>query len=261
MSVSGKMIARYRKMRHISQGELAARLSEYGIRIAGKTVSNWEHDISSPNVDIFMHVCRILEIPDLYEEYFGDNPHNLLAQLNPAGKKKALDYLQLLIESGQYKKDQQAAATAGKEDWEEKREEENASEKVLPISSRRKIRFFPTLPVSAGPGEFLEDTGYEMIELDNIPRGADFVVRIHGDSMLPDSEDGQRVFVHQTRTLNNGEIGIFAVDGSGYIKKLSYNKDGVSLVSLNSEKYDPIPVLPDSFFMVFGRVIGVVPSH
>lgn len=41
--------------------------------------------------------------------------------------------------------------------------------------------------------------------------------------------------------VENGEIGIFSLNGEAYIKKLHDDKNGVFLISLN-EKYPPIPV-------------------
>ena len=41
--------------------------------------------------------------------------------------------------------------------------------------------------------------------------------------------------------VENGEIGIFSLNGEAYIKKLQDDQNGISLISLN-EKYPPIPV-------------------
>ena len=66
-----------------------------------------------------------------------------------------------------------------------------------------------------------------------------------------------RLFIvgKQTNALNNGEIGIFYLDGKTYCKQLKNDADGVFLVSLNS-KYEPIPVAEDSSFKIFGRVLN-----
>ena len=73
--------------------------------------------------------------------------------------------------------------------------------------------------------------------------------------MEPQFINGQIVWVKQQNYLEDGEIGIFFLDGSGYIKKLQDNKDGHNLISLN-KAYKPIPIVEDSNFMIFGKVIG-----
>ena len=73
--------------------------------------------------------------------------------------------------------------------------------------------------------------------------------------MEPRYHDNQPVWVKQTNSLNNGEIGIFYLDGMTYCKQLKETEEGVFLVSLN-QKYDPIKVLPYSTFKIFGRVLN-----
>ena len=51
-----------------------------------------------------------------------------------------------------------------------------------------------------------------------IPAGAEFGIRVSGDSMMPTYCDGQIVWIQQCQTLNPGEVGIFIYDGEGYIK-------------------------------------------
>ena len=48
-----------------------------------------------------------------------------------------------------------------------------------------------------------------------------------------------------------GEIGVFSVDGSGYVKELGNGE----LISLNPT-YDPIPMTESTW--CYGRVIGVL---
>ena len=53
----------------------------------------------------------------------------------------------------------------------------------------------------------------------------------------------------------NGEIGIFALNGEAYIKKLQNDTDGIFLISLN-EKYAPIKVSENDRLDIFGKVLG-----
>ena len=83
-----------------------------------------------------------------------------------------------------------------------------------------------------------------------MPEEADFGLALNGDSMEPRYHDKQAVWVQQTDTLSNGEIGIFYLDGMTYCKQLKQDKDGIFLISLNS-KYQPIRITAESF--VFRR--------
>ena len=84
---------------------------------------------------------------------------------------------------------------------------------------------------------------------------ADFGVRVSGDSMEPLYLNGQIIWVHQQETLEDGEIGIFFLDGEAYVKKYHQTPDGISLISMN-KKYAPIKISSGSVFWTFGKVVG-----
>ena len=89
----------------------------------------------------------------------------------------------------------------------------------------------------------------------HLPEDTTFGVRISGDSMEPEFHDGQIAWVLQQESVANGEIGIFALNGEAYIKKLQNDKDGIFLISLN-EKYAPIKVGENDRLDIFGKVLG-----
>jgi SOS-response transcriptional repressor LexA len=232
MKKISEIISENRKGKHLSQTALAQELNQCGHTVSNKVISKWEKGQSEPTASIFVEICRILDIPDIYEACFGTNPNNPVSQLNEAGQQKVFEYTGLLIGSRQYQKQ---PAT------------------VTPFS--RSIKLFGE-PVSAGPGNFLTDDCYEMITVGNeVPADADFGVRISGDSMEPRFINGQIVFIHQQNVLENGEIGIFLLDGEAYIKRLQNDSGGHFLVSLNKD-YDPIPIREQSDFSILGKVIG-----
>lgn len=72
--------------------------------------------------------------------------------------------------------------------------------------------------------------------------------------MMPLLRDKQIIYVHSQDTLEDGEIGIFALNGHAYCKKLMKNKKGTALISLN-KKYDLIPITEDTDVSVLGRVL------
>lgn len=114
------------------------------------------------------------------------------------------------------------------------------------------------LAVSAGPGEpWSSDNGYKTrLELptEQIPENAHYCARVNGDSMEPAYYDGDIVFVqHLDEMIRPGEIGIFFLNGEGYIKQLGDRE----LLSLNPE-YAPIPIHEYDDLRCQGRVLGKV---
>ena len=117
---------------------------------------------------------------------------------------------------------------------------------------RREIPLFD-LPVSAGTGVFLDDSRADDIIIpDNSKtKGADFAVRISGRSMEPKYHDGDVLLVQDCDAVENGELAIFVLDGSGYFKMFG----GDRLISLNPE-FDDIPLSDFGEVSCCGRVVG-----
>jgi SOS-response transcriptional repressor LexA len=235
----GAIITAYRKKAHMSQIGLAHKLQEEGIDVSSKSVSAWETGRNEISARIFLHVCRILQIPDCLEEYFGRNPNDPLAMLNDEGKQKVLSYIDLLIHPVSYSKEPviipYPSAPAAE-------------------SGTKKLRLYDAR-VSAGTGNFLDSDYYTTIEVSRKDAdGADFAVAVSGDSMEPVFHDHDMVYIHRQESLEDGEIGIFSLNGSAYIKKLRNGIDGTFLISLNP-KYPPIPVDPErDSFRIFGKI-------
>lgn len=105
-----------------------------------------------------------------------------------------------------------------------------------------------------GGGEFAT-----ILAEENVPKRADYAVRISGDSMEPYIHDGDIVFVEQTEELNVGEVGIFCVDGAMYCKQYSRDNDGnLCLRSANPARVDAnvfVPKESSSTVRCFGRVL------
>lgn len=70
-----------------------------------------------------------------------------------------------------------------------------------------------------GTGQFLDSDRFSEIEVgDEVAASADFGVRVAGDSMEPLYLNGQIIWIHKQDTLEEGEIGIFFLDGEAYVK-------------------------------------------
>lgn len=91
--------------------------------------------------------------------------------------------------------------------------------------------------VSAGTGYALDEgDSWDEIEVPDTPeaRKADFCLTIYGNSMEPVYYDGDIVLVKQQSNVERGQIGIFIIEGNGYIKKFG----GDRLISLNDQYED-----------------------
>ena len=123
----------------------------------------------------------------------------------------------------------------------------------LPVGLRRRRITMYDLPVSAGVGEFLSDSSRTEILIPDTPRTveADYALRIAGDSMEPRYHSGDVLLVQTAESVEEGELGIFVLDGSGFFKKYG----GDRLISLN-EKYSPIMLKDFSEVSCCGRVVG-----
>lgn len=233
MTSIGNILADARKKKHLSQAEVTAKLDALGIHKSYKSISAWEKGLAEPNCTTLMALSKILGITDIYDRYYGDTPEHPYTLLNDEGRAKADEYIELLVASGRYARHRAEALR-------------------LPT---REVRLFH-LPASAGPGEFLEaGDGFDLVCLPpDAPKDTDFMIKIQGDSMEPQFIDGDIVYVKQQEQIENGEIGIFGLNGKSYIKKMRSTPEGNFLLSLNP-KYDPIPIDMENF-VIFGKVVG-----
>lgn len=76
---------------------------------------------------------------------------------------------------------------------------------------------------------------------------------VNGDSMEPNFFDGDIIKYHPQPELENGEIGVFAVNGGITMKKFRRNSD-IRLESLN-KKYEDIVIKETDDFSILGKVI------
>lgn len=107
-------------------------------------------------------------------------------------------------------------------------------------------------PAAAGTGNYLDDDSYEEMLFENPPVGADFGVRITGDSMQPQILDGDIVFVKKQASISEGEIGIYVIDGDAFCKKL-INKEGEYFLHSLNPKYQDFKLSEEAFLV--GKVL------
>ena len=90
------------------------------------------------------------------------------------------------------------------------------------------------------------DAIQEVLDWEEIPSvmaetGKFFGLRIKGDSMEPRICEGDTVIVRAQSTADSGDTVIVQVNGNeATCKKLKITETGISLISLNAVKYDPM---------------------
>lgn len=244
-NIIGRRIREARQALACSQGELKARLARMGVDVTVAAISKWEVGGSIPNGYQLLALCRALEIPEGLEYFSGPRRD---AELNETGLRKLREYRADLIASGRYRVARPAEPIRYIE---------------MPVSM---------LSASAGTGAFLDEGSFERIPFPegSIPAGAEFGVRVRGDSMEPVYRDGQIVWVQRCSRLRPGEVGVFLYDGEGYLKVYGeqppedperFTDSGGAvrmqpvLLSYN-EAYAPKVVSPDCVFAIAGRVLN-----
>ena len=233
----GAILARLRKENGHTQAEAAGYISRNsGKACSLKVVSHWENGVSSPSVEQFLLLCEYYGVKDI-QRTFRNTAAELqgFAKLNTLGKNRVKEYVSMLSANPLFS-------------------ETESSSEVEPVYRRIKLY---DIPVAAGTGVFLDSDRFTEIEADEtVPSEADFAVRVSGDSMEPRFTHDEIICIKAQDTLELGEIGIFALNGDSYVKKLGCGE----LISINPH-YEPIAVNEHDSFYVFGKVIGVLPSH
>ena len=138
------------------------------------------------------------------------------------------------------------------------------AEKVVSISTRERnpgmmIEFdVYDEPAAAGLGNYLSapQSSREQFPSIMVPKGADFCIRISGNSMEPMVHDGSTVFVKQTMSVQSGKVGVFVLNGESFCKQLivDHAKQEVRLHSLNPD-YADIIVSPADTLITIGQVL------
>ena len=192
-NIIGKRIAQARKQKGMSIAAFSKYLENFGVKIASGGAGKWETGYSIPNAYQMIAICSALEIENPIPYFMKDYQ----PELDETGLRKVREYRDDLIASGKYR----------------------------PVTTLPEIIRYVDMPVSnlavsAGTGAFLDEENFDMISFpeDQIPAGADFGIRISGDSMEPVYHDGQIVWVQRCESVGIGRVGVFIYDGEGYLK-------------------------------------------
>lgn len=112
------------------------------------------------------------------------------------------------------------------------------------ILDPKKTRMVPVYEsVSAGFGTLAQDLIIEYMPLyihSDLEARDTICIKVKGDSMSPDIEDGDIIQVHKTAEVENGDIAVVLVDGEeALVKKFYYGTSSIELHSINPA-YSPI---------------------
>ena len=223
----GEQMRRRREELGMSRSELAQRL---GVSVSA--VGNYETGVSAPKEEVLLRLFNALEADPNYL-YRGsylyqsgpdtDEERRLLTKyraLPLAGRQTVhtlLDALTVMTD--------QIRQTA-------------------PAADPRTIPIY-TSPSAAGFAAPVFGEDYDLLTVTgDVPPGAELAVRIQGDSMSPLIADGSVVYVNHD-PLQNGDVGIFCVDGDMLCKQYFRDPFGmVYLFSLNRKRADADILLP-----------------
>lgn len=237
----GERLRERRKELGMSQGELA---KELGVSLSA--ISNYETGQNAVREEVLLRLFQVLDVDPNY--LYQDVCRNRGFICSKEERALVTKY-RALRSSGRQAIHAVADALGGYQ---------AELEGDLPAEPTRQIPLYRS-PAAAGYAAPVFGEDFDYLDVDgSVPPGAEFAVRIQGDSMEPYIQDGSVVYVNRD-PLANGDVGIFYVDGDMLCKQYVRDRLGmVYLFSLNRARADADVVLPwDSgrSLVCFGRVL------
>ena len=237
----GTQLQKARKAKGLTLSECSDLLSSFGVKVSSVAIHKWEKGLTTPNAYQLLAVSQALEVGDDLSYFIS----TAAQELNDKGRKKVAEYRADLVASGRY-----APPLP---------EPEPIAYLDMPVSR---------LPVSAGVGTFLSEECFETVSFPEtaVPDGAEFGLRISGNSMEPVYHDGQIVWVRECSDLRVGEVGVFIYDGEGYLKVYDRQEPSEDWIEACGEGWQPVMrsynpsyppkvISPNTEFRIVGRVL------
>ena len=249
----GNQIKVFRKSTGLTQDELAQKLNT-----TKQTISRYEKGDRKANQDMLFSLCDIFGVS--IDDFFPSTNENSttsttspdsltqqitdkVVQLTPDNKKIVLRTSEELLES-------------------QKNEEETKINEVSEVISLYQVEVVSETAAACGfnYGFGYDDTDRENIEVDEQPPRHDIATKVSGDSMQPDYQDGDILYlVDKGLTTYNGDLAVIAYGDRSYFKKIYTENGRLRLVSLN-DKYEDIildfPPAEDTHIKIYA-VVGV----
>ena len=215
----GEQLRRRREELGISRADLALRLG-----VSKSAVGNYETGVSAPKEEILLQLFDALQVDPnyLYRDSFR---YGAASTLTDEEQHLLSQYRELSLTGRQTVRMLMSALSAYQDELESHRPA--AEPRVIPLYCS---------PAAAGFAAPVFGEDYEPLTVTGeVPMGAELAVRIQGDSMAPYIADGSVVYVNHD-PLQNGDVGIFCVDGDMLCKQ--YYRDPLGMVYLFSLNRD-----------------------
>ena len=209
----GEQLRKRREELNMSRDELAER-----VKVSRSAIGNYETGISVPKEDVLLRMFDALQVDPNYL-YQGSFRHAFA--FSDEERRLVEKYRALPLSARQLVHTVVEGLGDLRQEWMREAPEEEL--RTIPLYAS---------PAAAGFAAPVFQEDYELIPVTgDVPRGAELAVRIQGDSMAPWIADGSVVYVNHD-PLQNGDVGIFCVDGDMLCKQ--YYRDPLGMVYLFS---------------------------
>lgn len=241
--VIGEKIKQYRLANGWTQQELGTKIG-----MSKNAIGNYEKGFRSPKKNTMFDLAKAfsISIDDLFPPVQKDSASDIQSiydELEPNRQRKVITYAEKLRD-------------------EQKNEEEAKINEVSEAISLYQVEVVSETAAACGfnYGFGYEDTDRETIEVDEKPPRHDIATKVSGDSMQPDYQDGDILYlVDKGLTTYSGNLAVIAYGDRSYFKKIYTENGRLRLVSLN-DKYEDIildfPPAEDTHIKIFA-VVGV----
>ena len=254
MQIIAENITYFRKQRGITQKELA---KEVGI--TASTMTDYMKLRSAPSFGVIQKLSDYFgvkksDIDTTFKEestnYLPDTPDFLTQQITDNVVQLSVENKKIVLRTSEELLDEQ-----------EKQRKAKINE-VSEVISLYQVEVVSETAAACGfnYGFGYDDTDRETIEVDEQPPRHDIATKVSGDSMQPDYQDGDILYlVDKGLTTYNGDLAVIAYGDRSYFKKIYTENGRLRLVSLN-DKYEDIildfPPAEDTHIKIYA-VVGM----
>ena len=227
------------------------------------TVRDWLKGITYPRIGKIELLANYFNInkSDLIENKIAtaQASDSLLEEITNTARKLNTDNKKIVLRTSEELLESQKANGGI---YRQKNEEETKINEVSEVISLYQVEVVSETAAASGfnYGFGYDDTDRETIEVDEQPPRHDIATKVSGDSMQPDYQDGDILYLaDKGLTTYNGNLAVIAYGDRSYFKKIYTENGRLRLVSLN-DKYEDIaldfPPAEDTHIKIYA-VVGV----
>lgn len=236
----GKRIKEARLNRGLTQEDLARMLG-----VTKGAVANYENEVSHPKEPVMYALIDAL----------GVEPNFLFQDCVDIGTKKAPSLSDEAMKI--------ARTFDCLDDWGKRQVQAVAENELSRCAAQARSDVPPTVekivyinPAAAGTPLYAE-SDFERVSVPaaDVPQGADFGIRISGQSMEPTVRDGAIAWVRKDAELSSGQVGIFMLNDSAVCKRFFQEADGTIRLESDNPDYGPVPIREFDRFEIVGKVL------